>query len=66
MDTMLKVITPSGHTFEIFADGTAAGFPPGSLVINNWIAAHNLEAGLRIQAQNQCLIPDKDAPYVCP
>ena len=66
MDAMLKIITPSGHTFEVFSDGTATGFPPGIVVIHNWIAAYNLEAGLRIQAQNQCLIPDKEAPYACP
>ena len=66
MDAMFKIITPSGHTFEVFADGTATGFPPGSLFTNNWMAAHNLEVGLRVQAQNQCLIPNKEAPYVYP
>ena len=49
---IFKAVTPDGHTYQIFDDGTSEGFPNGTVVFNHWLALINFERGLRIQSAN--------------
>ena len=49
---IFKAVTPDGHTYQIFDDGTSEGFPNGTVVFNHWLSLINFERGLRIQSAN--------------
>lgn len=49
---IFKAVTPDGHTYQVFDDGTSEGFPNGTVVFNHWLSLINFERGLRIPSAN--------------
>ena len=56
--TTFKAITPDGHTYQVFEDGTTEGFPHGTIVFNHWLPILNKEKALSIKPVNQSGISD--------
>lgn len=54
--TTFKAITPDGHTYQVFEDGTTEGFPHGTIVFNNWLPILNKEKALSIKPNYQPLV----------
>ena len=40
---IFKAVTPDGHTYQVFDDGTSEGFPNGTVVFNHWLSLINFE-----------------------
>ena len=59
MESVFEARTPDGHVYRVFEDGSAEGFPAGTIVVNGWLRLLNFERGLRIQAAQKHLIPNQ-------
>ena len=49
---IFKAVTPDGHTYQVFDDGTSEGFPDSTILFNHWLALINFERGSQIRAAN--------------
>ncbi|GEM_PF-2060756 len=61
---LFEVVTPDGHTFRIWSDGRAEGFPAGSVLTNGLAPRLSFTLGLVVRARNGGRISEDEAERI--
>ncbi|WP_238874218.1 hypothetical protein [Achromobacter xylosoxidans] len=61
---LFEVVTPDGHTFHIWPNGQAEGFPEGSALINGLAPRVALTLGIVAHARNSGRITEQEAAKI--
>lgn len=61
---LFEVVDPNGHSFQIFSDGSAIGFPEGSVISNGVAPRLALTLGLVIRARSLGRITEEEAATI--